>query len=276
MYDLKIHAGNPQNILWLILQQNAPGYCAFRWIGMNALMDFNSKHKHEATPGRWKSASKIFQVIPTCCSWYIYIYSHTWSYMNRWIGLPWFSINLGFEGLRLAPMASYCRSDQVMVWCLGSLVWNHRICLQGESLWGIPRIVVIGWLELWSPATPNTPWEGASKPDHARPNTVWVFVFGHDDLQWLQFCCPLDQEGTFRFIRFISIGALVDTMVSDKDSLKPVQWLLKTRLPRIDLSGAGLGAHGYKVGAARAIWSVSRWSRTKGLLSYSNVMLLPE
>lgn len=67
-YDLKIHAGNPQNILllWLILQQNAPGYCAFRWresplSGMNALMDFNSKHKHEATPGRWKSASKVFQ-----------------------------------------------------------------------------------------------------------------------------------------------------------------------------------------------------------------------
>jgi hypothetical protein len=28
---------------------------------MNALMDFNSKHKHEATPGRWKSASKVFQ-----------------------------------------------------------------------------------------------------------------------------------------------------------------------------------------------------------------------
>lgn len=67
-YDLKIHAGNPQNILllWLILQQNAPGYCAFRWresplSGMNALMDFNSKHKHEATPGRWKSASRVFQ-----------------------------------------------------------------------------------------------------------------------------------------------------------------------------------------------------------------------
>ena len=42
--DLKIHAGNPQNILSLILQKNAPGYCALRWrespfLGMNALME---------------------------------------------------------------------------------------------------------------------------------------------------------------------------------------------------------------------------------------------
>ena len=181
-YDLKIHAGNPQNILWLILQQNAPGYCAFRWresplSGMNALMDFNSKHKHEATPGRWKSASKVFQgvavdvVIYEQMNWFPMVFhqSRVWA----------------FEGLRLAPMASYCRSEQVMVWCLGSLVWNHRICLQGESLWGIPRIVVIGWLELWSPATPNTLWEGASKPDRIQSEGLCLDTMNPSDFNFV-------------------------------------------------------------------------------------------